>query len=282
LNLKKENTVSVIIPNYNHVAFLKQRLESVYQQTYQDFEVILLDDASTDNSQEILETYRNHPKTAHVIYNEDNSGSPFKQWQKGIALAQGEYIWIAESDDYCELDFLEKSMNVFSQKGHIHVVFTGTVNVDENNKVVKKKSRIERRYEQLLKSDFTIKGHKFLNMFLPNYCIIRNVSSAVFKKSVVNSRTQKMSDYAAIGDFYFWISLCLENTNFAYISNKLNFMRKHEGTVRANKSKLLLKQQEYKKIHLEVFKARAYNIYVLYVLGAFYVKKRIKRLCVFC
>ncbi|MCW8968588.1 MAG: glycosyltransferase, partial [Flavobacteriales bacterium] len=71
--------ISIIIPNYNHALFLKKRLESVYNQTYPHFEVILLDDASTDNSIEILNTYKSHPKTAHLIVNTQNSGSPFKQ-----------------------------------------------------------------------------------------------------------------------------------------------------------------------------------------------------------
>lgn len=97
--------VSIIIPNYNHAAFLQQRLNSVFQQTYQNFEVILLDDASTDASVAILNEYKDHPKVSHLVINERNSGSPFKQWQKGIALAKGEYVWIAESDDINAMNF---------------------------------------------------------------------------------------------------------------------------------------------------------------------------------
>ena len=87
-----------------------QRLESVYNQTYQDFEVILLDDCSNDDSVTILNTYAKHPKTSHVVFNDKNSGSPFKQWAKGLALAKGEFIWIAESDDVADLSFLEISV----------------------------------------------------------------------------------------------------------------------------------------------------------------------------
>ena len=100
--------VSVIVPNYNHAPYLRQRLDSIFNQTYKNFEVIILDDCSTDNSKEIIEEYRNRPQFSHVVYNEINSGSPFKQWAKGFELAQGEYIWIAESDDWAELNFLEE------------------------------------------------------------------------------------------------------------------------------------------------------------------------------
>ena len=100
--------VSIIIPNYNHSKFLQQRLDSVFNQTFQDFEVILLDDCSTDNSVDILKKYANHPKVSHLELNKQNSGSPFKQWQKGITMAKGTYIWIAETDDYCEFNFLDQ------------------------------------------------------------------------------------------------------------------------------------------------------------------------------
>ncbi len=67
-------TVSVIVPNYNHASFLKQRINSILEQTYQDFELILLDDCSTDNSREILEQYRSNPHVSHIAHNEINSG----------------------------------------------------------------------------------------------------------------------------------------------------------------------------------------------------------------
>lgn len=101
--------VSVIVPNYNHASFLVERLESIYNQTYKNIEVILLDDCSTDNSREILSYYAK--KYAHktiTLFNDVNSQRVFRQWNKGLNVAKGELIWIAESDDYCELDFLEK------------------------------------------------------------------------------------------------------------------------------------------------------------------------------
>ncbi len=84
--------VSVIVPNYNHSRFLVQRLDSIFNQTVQDFELILLDDCSSDNSEEILKQYANHAKVAHFITNKTNSGSPFRQWKKGVELARGTYV----------------------------------------------------------------------------------------------------------------------------------------------------------------------------------------------
>jgi glycosyltransferase involved in cell wall biosynthesis len=99
--------VTVIIPNYNHAPYLEQRIQSVLDQSYQDFEMILLDDYSTDSSKEIINKYVGNDKIAHVFFNEKNSGSPFGLWKYGIEKASGKYIWIAESDDWAEGNHLE-------------------------------------------------------------------------------------------------------------------------------------------------------------------------------
>jgi len=87
--------------------YLIQRIESILNQSYHDYEVIIMDDCSTDNSAEIIEKYRNHPNVANIIYNTSNSGSTFHQWNKGVDVAKGKYIWIAESDDIAEYTFLQ-------------------------------------------------------------------------------------------------------------------------------------------------------------------------------
>ena len=94
--------VSIIVPNYNHEKYLDERIQSILNQTYQDFEIIILDDCSTDNSKFVIEKFRNNEHVSHIVYNEQNSGSTFKQWERGFELAKGELIWIAESDDSCD------------------------------------------------------------------------------------------------------------------------------------------------------------------------------------
>lgn len=107
--------VSVIVPNYNHSKFLRQRLDCIYQQTYRNFEVILLDDCSKDNSREILQEYaERYQGITRYEPNEMNSGGVFNQWCKGIRLASGDICWIAESDDFCDCDFIEKLIPAFA------------------------------------------------------------------------------------------------------------------------------------------------------------------------
>ncbi|MBK6904809.1 MAG: glycosyltransferase family 2 protein [Saprospirales bacterium] len=166
-------TISVIVPNFNHGSFLHQRIQGILNQTYQDFELILMDDRSTDESREILETYRNHPKTAHLVFNETNSGSPFLQWEKGMQLAKGRYIWIAESDDWCEPSFLETLVPWLEADPEVRIAYCQSLCLDEQGKI-KWVSSIPgwSRYS---------KGRSLLRRFMLKGNSIFNASMAVFQ-----------------------------------------------------------------------------------------------------
>ncbi|MBR4876258.1 MAG: glycosyltransferase family 2 protein, partial [Rhodocyclaceae bacterium] len=118
--------VSVIVPNYNHAPYLRQRLDSIYQQTYQNMEVILLDDCSSDASVEILMEYaQRFPDRTICRFNDANSGSVFQQWKKGLEVASGELVWIAESDDFCAENFLAEQVRAF-QNSAVRLSFCKT------------------------------------------------------------------------------------------------------------------------------------------------------------
>ena len=110
-----------------YARYLDARLTSILNQTFQDFELILLDDASTDNSLEILDKYKNNPHVSHLVVNEQNTGSPFKQWMKGILLAKGEWIWIAEADDSSKPNFLETCIEQIEKEENISFVYTALI-----------------------------------------------------------------------------------------------------------------------------------------------------------
>ena len=117
--------VSIVVPNYNHARFLRRRVESVLRQTFHDFEVILLDDCSTDDSRSLLSSYADDPRV-RIEFNEVNSGSPFKQWNKGVRLARGEYVWIAESDDYADERMLERLAAVLEAEPKVAFAYCGS------------------------------------------------------------------------------------------------------------------------------------------------------------
>ena len=163
--------VSIIIPNYNHAQYLEKRIDTVLNQTYQNIEVIILDDQSTDNSLEVIKKYRNHPKIAQIVVNERNTGNPFKQWDKGIRLANGELIWIAESDDYNELRFLQEIIREWNKHKDVVVAFSSYVMVwgDDNSFNKERKTQC-------------FNGINFIKNRMSRGNQIMNASGVVFKK----------------------------------------------------------------------------------------------------
>jgi glycosyltransferase involved in cell wall biosynthesis len=223
--------VSVIVPNYNHSKFLNERLDSILSQTFKDFELIILDDYSTDNSREIIESYSHLPNVS-IHYNARNSGSPFKQWEKGIMLAKGEYIWIAESDDVAEPTFLETMVQKLKTGHGLAYCRSGDINEDGG-----KKSDFfwaDGLDDNRWKSDFENLGNEEIKSFLVYRNSIPNASACVFEKKYapLDCRFDKMR---FCGDWLFWIKL-LENTSVVYSSKPLSHFRHHNGSTRNEKT----------------------------------------------
>jgi glycosyltransferase involved in cell wall biosynthesis len=225
--------VSIIIPNYNHASFLQQRIDSVLQQTYRDFEIIILDDCSTDESKTVIEKYRTDPNVSHIIYNKINSGSTFLQWAKGVNLARGELIWIAESDDWCENNFLGVLVDGIDRKSDCVLGYCQSYCIDENNNIMWKSGHP--------KLEEYIDGENFFKRHLLYGNKIFNASMALFKKEYFNLFSQEIAHYRFCGDWLSWISLTKYGDVF--VSGKvLNFFRKHRGDV---SSKMYLSGYNY-------------------------------------
>ena len=96
-----------MVPNYNYAQYLAGRLSSVFAQTHPVAEIVVLDDASTDNSAAVLhDTAANAGRSVRWLCNSGNSGSVFKQWRRAADLARSEWLWIAEADDQADPGFL--------------------------------------------------------------------------------------------------------------------------------------------------------------------------------
>ncbi len=214
--------VSIIIPNYNHAPFLNQRIDSILKQTYQDFEVIIMDDCSTDNSKEIIERYRGNAFVTNIVYNETNSGSTFKQWQKGINLAKGAYIWIAESDDWCEPTLLQELVNGTANNTNIAISYCGSVVINEREEILYTSTS--------KKMGGVTDGITFIKNNLLESNVIFNASMAIFNKLSFQNISLEFTSYKFCGDWLFWIKLAQKGS--VYTSGKyLNYFRKHDMDV---------------------------------------------------
>lgn len=236
--------VSVIIPNYNHAPFLQQRVESVLDQTFQGFEIIILDDASTDNSKTIIENYRGHPKVTHIVYNEQNSGSAFRQWKKGVSLATGKYIWIAESDDYCDPGFLKKMLEVFANApGSTGIAYCKSLPVDHNNHIYDNSDWWMKRIDPVRwESDFANDGKNEVANYLAVQCTIPNASAVLFSAECFNEMDWESVDFKVCGDWYIYVSI-LKRHDIAYSASPMNYHRNHQANARSVYAKQSILEQ---------------------------------------
>lgn len=247
-------TVSVIVPNYNHDQFLEQRIESILYQTFQDFELIILDDFSTDNSIDIIRKYENHSKISNIILNKTNSGSTFLQWEKGIRIAKGKYIWIAESDDYNAPTFLENLVSILRSDESLALAYCKSKIVDEKNNpttFLNYSSFPNGEIDSFFLTNNKINGDSFISKFMFRQNAIPNASSVVFKK--INDITDLLvvaSKMKLFGDWYFWTAL-VNNVDLYYCSEELNFFRTHPNTVR--NSRAHLKSTFFEQLGLYVY-----------------------------
>ena len=225
-------TVSVIIPNYNHAPYLKERIDSVLNQTYQDFEVIILDDCSPDNSVEVIEQYRSNPHVSHILINEQNTRNTFIQWERGISMAKGRYIWIAESDDVAELQLLETLIGQLEQHPDASVAFCHSRLIDADGALLSEQNTKNPAQPGQITIDGSCTFLRHLLIF--NY--IYNASMAVFRRDVYDRANPDYKQFRYCGDWHFWASVCAAG-RVIEVYDMLSRFRQHQRKVTEDSKK---------------------------------------------
>ena len=236
-NIKK---VSAIIPNYNYANYIVDRIDSVLKQNYPVYELIILDDASSDNSEQVIldkiEKVKNEKPELSIKYipNEKNSGNVFKQWAKCFEVAEGDYVWICEADDLCSKYFLNTVMRGFNDQDVI-LSYSESLAIDENDKVFKKNLRdwIDIYNTGKWNENYIANGVDELDSTLCINNTIANVSGVVFKNDKnIDFKTylKKAQDFVLAGDWYFYSKVLLHG-KIAYFKDSLNYHRMHSGSV---------------------------------------------------
>ena len=225
--------ISVIIPNYNHSKYLEQRLESVFNQTYTNFEVILLDDCSTDASREILSRFIKNAKVTHCVFNTKNTGNTFKQWTKGIALAKGDFIWIAESDDFAAPTFIERMIQPLIEDEEVVLSYCQSNRVNELGVITGNwKSHTDNLSIDFFQNDFVINGNQFIENYLIYKNVIPNASALLIRKSTIEALGgfEIPNELRYCGDWLLYFKLALHH-KVGFVADSLNNFRYHSESV---------------------------------------------------
>lgn len=215
--------ISVIIPSYNHSKFLKKAIDSVLNQSYKDFELIILDDCSTDNSVKIINSYQD--KRIKKYFNEKNSGA-VNTLNQLINMATGEYIALLNSDDYWDEKKLEIQIEYLENNPSVAACFTWTDFVDEHNKGIFD--------SEIVPLDLFQKGNltqsEWLKFLFDNgNCLCH--PSVMIRSKIYNEIGMYKNIFRQLPDFEFWIRL-IKKYNIHIIEQNLTHFRilSKEGT----------------------------------------------------
>lgn len=136
---KDKPKISVIMPFYNAERFLSLAIESVLNQTFKDFEFIIINDASTDKSDDIVRRYLNDSRIIYVV--NDRNKKITANLNRGLDLAKAEIIARMDGDDICEIDRFEKQYEFLEKNKEISIVGSGAILIDESGEFLEKKSK---------------------------------------------------------------------------------------------------------------------------------------------
>ncbi len=256
-------SVSAIVPNYKYEAYIGERLRSIFDQTYPLHEVIVLDDASPDGSvAEILRSAESARRVVDLYINETNSGSPFPQWRKGVELAKGDYVWIAEADDLAEPTFVTRLMEQMLRAGSV-LGFVDSRQIDEIGKSLGDSYRpyVNEIESGAFDRSLDMDGAEFLARFLAVKNVILNVSGVlVHRQTLLSAFDTVGSDlftYNVAGDWRLYAEICAHPGNkISYLAAPLNSHRRHPISVtrELNAQKHLA---EIKQMHLLIARSVA-------------------------
>jgi glycosyltransferase involved in cell wall biosynthesis/SAM-dependent methyltransferase len=227
--------VSVVLPNYNYAQLIEKRLASIYAQDYPIYELIILDDASTDDSLKSIEgAISNRPFDARLHVNERNSGSVFRQWEKGVRLASGDLVWIAEADDIADPALLSTLVPAFRNENMV-MAFCQSRQIDSNGHVLANDylaytGDISDRW----KNDHFADGLREIQESLAIKNVIPNVSGVVFDRrallKTMDSVGEKLFEYRVAGDWLVYLHVLIQGQLY-YSAKSLNDHRRHQNSV---------------------------------------------------
>lgn len=213
--------VSVIVPVYNTEKYLKNCIDSLLKQNFEDYEIIVINDLSPGNAEKIIKSYND--KKIVYIKNKTNKGIGYNR-NLGIKKAKGEYVCFIDSDDYVKEDFISKMYN-YSKENNLDLCVCDYVNVDEEGNKLK----------EFNLSDFCITNYEENNKIL---CEINLAPwNKLYKKDMLVKNKIEFSETLKYEDLSF-VALSIKNSKkIGKINEQLNYYTIHNNSETTTRDK---------------------------------------------
>lgn len=207
---------SICIPTYNYGKYIADCIESVLSQSFRNFELLIVDNASDDNTEEVVRNYIEHNANVRYFRNDVNIGMA-ANWNRCLSLSTGEYVKILCADDVLKPEHLNKCFEILDNNPNVVLITTGRLLTDE----------YLQPYDKLCYSDCSqiVNGHDVIKKCLIYGNLIGEPSSVIFKKNIAkrgfNTKYQQLTDL----EMWFYI---LEQGDFGYLNEDLCIFRQHK------------------------------------------------------
>jgi glycosyltransferase involved in cell wall biosynthesis len=238
--------VSVVVTSYNHAKFLARRMDSLLQQTYQDIEILVIDDCSTEGNAEILQAYQSHPNV-RLLFNKRNAGL-VPAMNQGIELTSGEFVLIAQCDDDCDPRMIERLADALKTHPTAGMAFCRSQLVGENDEVLGDDfSPRESSFRTRCATDTLVSGAE-MSRFLLHSCVIPNMSALMLRRDCLAAVGSLSSDFVVCVDWDYFLRVTARY-DVAYVAEPLNRFRQHRSTLRST-TKDRITYEEYFRVLL--------------------------------
>jgi glycosyltransferase involved in cell wall biosynthesis len=229
--------VSVILTSYNHAKYLREAIESVLNQTFTDFELIIWDDASTDESWAIIQSYTD--LRIRAFRNEINQRGVSNVNRAISEETKGKYIAIHHSDDIWEPQKLEKQVNFLDENPHIGAVFSNVLAIGENGEPFDDESHLYYSiFDQPNRSRY-----EWLNFFFYHGCAVCHPSVLILRQCYDDCGLYRYG-LAQSADFDMWVRLCLKYDIHVLPEKLIRFrVRNNEMNTSGNRSEVRIRWQ---------------------------------------
>ena len=264
-----QNKVSIITASYNYEDYIKETIESVMAQTYQDWEMIIVDDGSKDNSVEVIKSYCEKDSRIKLFQHENgmNKGLP-ETVKLGIEKAEGEWLVFLESNDTITPDYLEEKLKIVNQYPKVGFIFNDINMFGDEERIQGMKDHYFNKLYQIL-SNFSFPAN--ISEAFVEINPVPTFSCVMAKKSLFEGLDFNAARKPVL-DYYLWVQIAQDN-EFYFLNKKLTNWRMSKNSYISTKVEpiidLKFTQQmnniNYKKRPLKKFikNIKAYRKYVI-------------------
>ncbi len=226
----KTGWVTAVVASYNHAGFLAQRMDTLLAQTYENLQILVIDDCSTDHSLEVLRRYQSHPNVT-LIVREVNGGWAAVSNQ-GLEMAAGEFIIFANCDDACDPQMIQRLVDAMTGNPTAGITFCRSLLVDEHDTELGDDFAIrEPSFRARCATDTLLTGSE-MGRFLLHSCVIPNLSAALIRTACFSVVGNLSSSYRVCCDWDLYFRI-VARYDVVYVAEALNRFRQHRTTIRS-------------------------------------------------